>query len=151
MSDSVRNVLHQVHSASVRADTYDGLTRRTLVTLSPPFLQPYSVNRAYTSNNTVTGTGGFRPATWQSALVYSDRRDCSSASSVTPEMQKPLQRDVGEKPAAKSVFANAYPETPLHFYRATRYSEASINHRMFYVNLVFLLFAWDVGSAMLDF
>ncbi|PFH31732.1 hypothetical protein BESB_022240 [Besnoitia besnoiti] len=45
---------------------------------------------------------------------------------------------------------SAYPETPLHFYRATPYSEGSINHRFFYVNLIFLLFVYDVGSAMLD-
>nr|CEL64349.1 TPA: hypothetical protein BN1204_002507 [Neospora caninum Liverpool] len=45
---------------------------------------------------------------------------------------------------------NAYPETPLHFYRATPYSEGSINHRFFYINLIFLLFVYDVGSAMVD-
>ncbi|OEH76089.1 hypothetical protein cyc_03763 [Cyclospora cayetanensis] len=59
----------------------------------------------------------------------------------------------GNSPASVghvSDLHNAYPEVPLHFYRATDFSTSSINHRMFYVNLVLLLFIWDCGSAMLD-
>ncbi|PHJ22346.1 hypothetical protein CSUI_003807 [Cystoisospora suis] len=64
------------------------------------------------------------------------------------------EMDSGKSSSAPATIkhepANAYPETPLHFYRATPYSEGSINHRFFYINLVFLLFVYDVGSAMID-
>lgn len=72
----------------------------------------------------------------------------SRAFSSVAEMNS--QKSSSASATMKHEPANAYPETPLHFYRATPYSEGSINHRFFYINLVFLLFVYDVGSAMVD-
>mmetsp|Transcript_264 Transcript_264/g.547 ORF Transcript_264/g.547 Transcript_264/m.547 type:complete len:85 (-) Transcript_264:164-418(-) len=45
---------------------------------------------------------------------------------------------------------SASPETPLLHYTATQQATSSINHRIFYVNVAFLVFVVDAGSAMLD-
>lgn len=50
-----------------------------------------------------------------------------------------------------SEVKNAYPETPLHYYKAENAAIQSINHRMFYVNWILVLFIWDVATAMVDF
>mmetsp|Transcript_64411 Transcript_64411/g.207498 ORF Transcript_64411/g.207498 Transcript_64411/m.207498 type:complete len:88 (+) Transcript_64411:102-365(+) len=55
-------------------------------------------------------------------------------------------------PAAARGFAtkSASPETPLMHYTATQQATSSINHRIFYVNVAFLVFVVDAGSAVLD-
>mmetsp|Transcript_4804 Transcript_4804/g.5358 ORF Transcript_4804/g.5358 Transcript_4804/m.5358 type:complete len:86 (+) Transcript_4804:85-342(+) len=45
---------------------------------------------------------------------------------------------------------SASPETPLLHYTATQQATSSINHRIFYVNVAFLVLVVDAGSAMLD-
>mmetsp|Transcript_108372 Transcript_108372/g.280237 ORF Transcript_108372/g.280237 Transcript_108372/m.280237 type:complete len:88 (+) Transcript_108372:84-347(+) len=44
----------------------------------------------------------------------------------------------------------ASPETPLLHYTATQQATSSINHRIFYVNVIAMVFVVDAGSAMLD-
>ncbi|KAF8820183.1 hypothetical protein IE077_000551 [Cardiosporidium cionae] len=46
---------------------------------------------------------------------------------------------------------SAHPETPLHYYKATSYATASINHRAFYINWIAMIFLLDVCSGTLDF
>jgi len=36
-------------------------------------------------------------------------------------------------------------------YTATQQATSSINHRIFYVNVVAMVLVYDVGNAMLDF
>mmetsp|Transcript_60631 Transcript_60631/g.168073 ORF Transcript_60631/g.168073 Transcript_60631/m.168073 type:complete len:85 (-) Transcript_60631:96-350(-) len=48
------------------------------------------------------------------------------------------------------VTKSASPETPLLHYTATQQATSSINHRIFYVNVAFLVFVVDAGSAVLD-
>eukprot|EP01066_Platyproteum_vivax_P014247 Platyproteum_vivax@DN6390_c1_g1_i1.p1 len=38
---------------------------------------------------------------------------------------------------------NIAPETPLHFFKATKQATDSINHRLFYINAVLLIFLYD--------
>lgn len=45
----------------------------------------------------------------------------------------------------------ASPETPLMHYTATQQATSSINHRIFYVNVVAMVLVYDLGSSMLDF
>mmetsp|Transcript_4580 Transcript_4580/g.13353 ORF Transcript_4580/g.13353 Transcript_4580/m.13353 type:complete len:84 (+) Transcript_4580:81-332(+) len=45
---------------------------------------------------------------------------------------------------------NASPETPLMHYTATQQATSSINHRIFYVNVVAMVLVYDIGSAMID-
>mmetsp|Transcript_47948 Transcript_47948/g.107901 ORF Transcript_47948/g.107901 Transcript_47948/m.107901 type:complete len:80 (-) Transcript_47948:86-325(-) len=45
---------------------------------------------------------------------------------------------------------SASPETPLMHYTATQQATSSINHRLFYVNVAFLVVVVDAGSAVLD-
>mmetsp|Transcript_16915 Transcript_16915/g.39760 ORF Transcript_16915/g.39760 Transcript_16915/m.39760 type:complete len:87 (+) Transcript_16915:71-331(+) len=45
---------------------------------------------------------------------------------------------------------SASPQTPLMHYTATQQATSSINHRIFYVNVAFLVFVIDAGSAVLD-
>eukprot|EP00439_Symbiodinium_sp_Y106_P016054 s10520_g2.t1 len=45
----------------------------------------------------------------------------------------------------------ASPETPLMHYKATQQATSSINHRIFYVNVVAMVLVYDLGSSMLDF
>mmetsp|Transcript_40827 Transcript_40827/g.127204 ORF Transcript_40827/g.127204 Transcript_40827/m.127204 type:complete len:86 (-) Transcript_40827:86-343(-) len=56
------------------------------------------------------------------------------------------------QPTAARSFAtkSASPETPLLHYTATQQATSSINHRIFYVNVAFLVFVVDAGSAVLD-
>mmetsp|Transcript_14840 Transcript_14840/g.22209 ORF Transcript_14840/g.22209 Transcript_14840/m.22209 type:complete len:115 (+) Transcript_14840:3-347(+) len=56
------------------------------------------------------------------------------------------------QPSIARSFAtkSASPETPLLHYTATQQATSSINHRIFYVNVAFLVFVVDAGSAMLD-
>lgn len=72
-------------------------------------------------------------------MVFLQRRPTASQSAASP-------RSALGRPRLKS----ASPEVPLHFYRASDYSTSSINHRMFYVNLVFLVFCADAAGACLD-
>mmetsp|Transcript_73919 Transcript_73919/g.130595 ORF Transcript_73919/g.130595 Transcript_73919/m.130595 type:complete len:83 (-) Transcript_73919:37-285(-) len=44
----------------------------------------------------------------------------------------------------------ASPETPLMHYTSTQQATSSINHRIFYVNVVAMVLVYDLGSAMLD-
>eukprot|EP00420_Gonyaulax_spinifera_P039595 CAMPEP_0197890250 /NCGR_PEP_ID=MMETSP1439-20131203/25988_1 /TAXON_ID=66791 /ORGANISM="Gonyaulax spinifera, Strain CCMP409" /LENGTH=114 /DNA_ID=CAMNT_0043510269 /DNA_START=54 /DNA_END=396 /DNA_ORIENTATION=+ len=48
------------------------------------------------------------------------------------------------------VTKSASPETPLMHYTATQQATSSINHRLFYVNVAFLVLVVDAGSAVLD-
>ncbi|KAF8819323.1 hypothetical protein IE077_000099 [Cardiosporidium cionae] len=50
-----------------------------------------------------------------------------------------------------ATMKSAHPETPLHYYTATSYATASINHRMFYINWIAMIFLIDVFSGTLDF
>merc|ERR1712107_341008 len=49
-----------------------------------------------------------------------------------------------------ATFKSASPETPLMHYTATQQATASINHRMFYVNWIAMLFVLDAGSGLVD-
>mmetsp|Transcript_4062 Transcript_4062/g.5727 ORF Transcript_4062/g.5727 Transcript_4062/m.5727 type:complete len:96 (+) Transcript_4062:98-385(+) len=44
----------------------------------------------------------------------------------------------------------ASPETPLLHYTATQQATSSINHRIFWVNVIFMIFVADAGSALVD-
>eukprot|EP00389_Voromonas_pontica_P014954 GDKH01023265.1.p1 GENE.GDKH01023265.1~~GDKH01023265.1.p1 ORF type:complete len:70 (+),score=16.07 GDKH01023265.1:150-359(+) len=52
--------------------------------------------------------------------------------------------------SARFVGSKASPETPLHYYRATKFAASSINHRMFYPNWILVIFLADAGAAMID-
>nr|CEL71615.1 TPA: hypothetical protein BN1205_040860 [Toxoplasma gondii VEG] len=106
------------------------------------------------SSNILSSTS-LRPIQGESAR--SVRRSCDFQGCLAfPTFSRSFTSTSGQgsSPATNGKGAeephNAYPETPLHFYRATPYSEGSINHRFFYINLIFLLFVYDVGSAVVD-
>merc|ERR1712118_346693 len=48
-----------------------------------------------------------------------------------------------------ATYKSASPETPLCHYKATQQATSSINHRLFYVNVVAMYFIYDAGSGML--
>lgn len=100
----------------------------------------FSFPQALCSNETLLR----RPVTSPSEAAVPFSRTFSSGMKTNSEKLATAPSTIKDEPA------NAYPETPLHFYRATPYSEGSINHRFFYINLVFLLFVYDVGSALID-
>eukprot|EP00401_Gymnodinium_catenatum_P020699 CAMPEP_0117561652 /NCGR_PEP_ID=MMETSP0784-20121206/54533_1 /TAXON_ID=39447 /ORGANISM="" /LENGTH=88 /DNA_ID=CAMNT_0005359161 /DNA_START=78 /DNA_END=344 /DNA_ORIENTATION=+ len=52
--------------------------------------------------------------------------------------------------AVRAFAKSAAPETPLMHYTATQQATSSINHRLFYVNVIAMVFVVDAGSAMLD-
>ncbi|GAW82306.1 hypothetical protein PGO_123040 [Plasmodium gonderi] len=41
-------------------------------------------------------------------------------------------------------------QTPLHIYNATKYSKKSMNHRLFYINWIFLFLFLDMCNNHLD-
>ncbi|CDU20075.1 conserved Plasmodium protein, unknown function [Plasmodium yoelii] len=41
-------------------------------------------------------------------------------------------------------------QTPLHIYNATPYSKKSINHRLFYINWIFVFVFLDFCNSHLD-
>mmetsp|Transcript_127447 Transcript_127447/g.407914 ORF Transcript_127447/g.407914 Transcript_127447/m.407914 type:complete len:83 (+) Transcript_127447:1-249(+) len=45
---------------------------------------------------------------------------------------------------------SAAPETPLMHYTATQAATSSINHRILWVNITFLILVADAGSAVID-
>ena len=47
-------------------------------------------------------------------------------------------------------YKSAPPETPLAHYRAEKHATSSINHRLFYVNLFFLVWLADSINATVD-
>ncbi|CAE8600216.1 unnamed protein product [Polarella glacialis] len=61
-----------------------------------------------------------------------------------------------KKPLAPASVARSFatkaasPQTPLLHYTFTQHATSSINHRIFYVNVVAMVLVYDLGSAMLD-
>jgi hypothetical protein len=51
---------------------------------------------------------------------------------------------------ASVQYKNAAPETPLAHYRAEKHATSSINHRLFYVNIFFLVWFVDTLNTTLD-
>ncbi|KAF4677093.1 Syntaxin-1A [Perkinsus chesapeaki] len=51
---------------------------------------------------------------------------------------------------AFSTYKSAHQETPLTYYRATQHATSSINHRLAYVNAVFVFWVCDSLNAMVD-
>ncbi|KAF4669016.1 hypothetical protein FOZ61_005151 [Perkinsus olseni] len=51
---------------------------------------------------------------------------------------------------AFSSYKSAHQETPLTYYRATQHATSSINHRLAYVNAVFVIWVCDSLNAILD-
>ncbi|KEP62531.1 UNVERIFIED_CONTAM: hypothetical protein HHA_207420 [Hammondia hammondi] len=107
------------------------------------------------TTSSIVSSTSLRPIQGESARSLRrscDFQDCLVSSTFSRSFSSTSGQ--GSSPATNGKGAeephNAYPETPLHFYRATPYSEGSINHRFFYINLIFLLFVYDVGSAMVD-
>ncbi|SBT80160.1 conserved Plasmodium protein, unknown function [Plasmodium malariae] len=41
-------------------------------------------------------------------------------------------------------------QTPLHIYNATKFSKKSMNHRLFYINWVFVFLFLDMCNSHLD-
>ncbi|CEM20139.1 unnamed protein product [Vitrella brassicaformis CCMP3155] len=68
------------------------------------------------------------------------------ATETAPAGGKPAIESAG-KPQKIKPWA---PESPLHFYQATKFATASINHRLFYVNWIFIIFLLDAGYVMID-
>merc|ERR1712007_219354 len=68
----------------------------------------------------------------------------SRASSFAQRVQKPVFA------IRQHTAISANPETPLMHYKATQQATSSINHRIFYVNVIAMVFVIDAGSAVLD-
>mmetsp|Transcript_6076 Transcript_6076/g.9736 ORF Transcript_6076/g.9736 Transcript_6076/m.9736 type:complete len:80 (-) Transcript_6076:54-293(-) len=66
----------------------------------------------------------------------------AAAPLVQASQPAPLARSFATKAAS--------PQTPLMHYTFTQHATSSINHRIFYVNVVAMVFVYDAGSAMLD-
>eukprot|EP00441_Pelagodinium_beii_P041488 CAMPEP_0197647440 /NCGR_PEP_ID=MMETSP1338-20131121/25375_1 /TAXON_ID=43686 ORGANISM="Pelagodinium beii, Strain RCC1491" /NCGR_SAMPLE_ID=MMETSP1338 /ASSEMBLY_ACC=CAM_ASM_000754 /LENGTH=85 /DNA_ID=CAMNT_0043221235 /DNA_START=39 /DNA_END=296 /DNA_ORIENTATION=+ len=83
------------------------------------------------------------------------------ASTASAMLRRAVQRSVAPslslgKPTALPVSIRsattkaASPETPLMHYTSTQQATSSINHRIFYVNVVAMVLVYDIGSSMLD-
>merc|ERR1712045_1027282 len=72
---------------------------------------------------------------------------------ATPLMQAQVTKPAAPPAAFIRNFATtkaASPETPLMHYTSTQQATSSINHRIFYVNVIAMVFVVDAGSALLD-
>uniref|UniRef100_A0A6T1HBN1 Uncharacterized protein n=1 Tax=Alexandrium monilatum TaxID=311494 RepID=A0A6T1HBN1_9DINO len=89
------------------------------------------------------------PSTLQMSAAALLRRAVARTAG-TPLAQ--VARAPQPQPSVARSFAtkSASPETPLLHYTATQQATSSINHRIFYVNVAFLVFVVDAGSAVLD-
>mmetsp|Transcript_77137 Transcript_77137/g.214514 ORF Transcript_77137/g.214514 Transcript_77137/m.214514 type:complete len:89 (-) Transcript_77137:113-379(-) len=75
----------------------------------------------------------------------------AAAGSLTRGVMGPCVAQPSQQLGAARAFAkSASPETPLMHYTATQQATSSINHRLFYVNVIAMVFVVDAGSAMLD-
>mmetsp|Transcript_62885 Transcript_62885/g.149917 ORF Transcript_62885/g.149917 Transcript_62885/m.149917 type:complete len:97 (-) Transcript_62885:78-368(-) len=53
-------------------------------------------------------------------------------------------------PRCFATYKSASPETPLMHYQATQQAQSSMNHRLFWVNWLIIIVAFDIASGMLD-
>eukprot|EP00442_Polarella_glacialis_P015591 CAMPEP_0115106756 /NCGR_PEP_ID=MMETSP0227-20121206/36867_1 /TAXON_ID=89957 /ORGANISM="Polarella glacialis, Strain CCMP 1383" /LENGTH=78 /DNA_ID=CAMNT_0002504459 /DNA_START=66 /DNA_END=302 /DNA_ORIENTATION=+ len=70
----------------------------------------------------------------------------SAVARVGQQVAKPAVAPLARSFATKA----ASPQTPLLHYTFTQHATSSINHRIFYVNVVAMVLVYDLGSAMLD-
>lgn len=54
-------------------------------------------------------------------------------------------------PRLFSQAKNAFPEVPLQYYQATKRATQSINHRLFYINWIFVIGLMDLANSTIDF
>jgi len=78
------------------------------------------------------------------------RRSVARAPALAAQAAKPpaMAQAGGFRSFATTKAAS--PETPLLHYTATQQATSSINHRIFYVNVIAMVFVVDAGSALLD-
>mmetsp|Transcript_94037 Transcript_94037/g.244922 ORF Transcript_94037/g.244922 Transcript_94037/m.244922 type:complete len:87 (+) Transcript_94037:2-262(+) len=77
----------------------------------------------------------------------------AAARAATPTAQaaaRPAEAPSALARGFATYTKSSSPETPLLHYTATQQATSSINHRIFYVNVVAMVFVVDAGSAMLD-
>ena len=51
---------------------------------------------------------------------------------------------------ASVAYKSAPPETPLAHYRAEKHATSSINHRLFYINVVLVVWIADTLNSTVD-
>ncbi|CAE8589383.1 unnamed protein product [Polarella glacialis] len=74
-----------------------------------------------------------------------------SAALLRRAVARSVQASPQVSPVGRSFATKAAsPQTPLLHYTFTQHATSSINHRIFYVNVVAMVFVYDAGSAMLD-
>mmetsp|Transcript_5615 Transcript_5615/g.10028 ORF Transcript_5615/g.10028 Transcript_5615/m.10028 type:complete len:85 (+) Transcript_5615:68-322(+) len=72
---------------------------------------------------------------------------------ATPLVQAQVTKPAASPAAFIRNFATtkaASPETPLMHYTSTQQATSSINHRIFYVNVVAMVLVYDLGTSLLD-
>lgn len=80
---------------------------------------------------------------------------------VVPSMRRYFSRYCGSyetflkgestAPKVSQVSHNASPRLPLLYYKATNHAMASMNHRVFYANWIFVFAAYDILTSYVDF
>lgn len=43
------------------------------------------------------------------------------------------------------------PVVPILYYTATKRATESVNHRLFYINVLFIIFLYDIGTGLIDY